>query len=66
MNIAGKQGREGNAAGGNAHKLHIEAIFLIEPEFLGNPKGSSIAGERAVRNDQRLEFLFLGVADARQ
>ena len=61
VDITSKECREGNTARGNAYELYVQAVFFIKPEFLGNPKGP-VAGERAVGDDQRLEFLLLSVA----
>jgi hypothetical protein len=47
---------------GNAYELYIQAVFFVKPEFLGNPKRGPVPGERAVGDDQRLEFFLLSVA----
>ena len=62
VDIASKESCEGNAARGNAYELYVQAVFFIKPEFLGNPKRGPVPGERAVGDDQRLEFLLLSVA----
>jgi hypothetical protein len=60
MDISGKEGGEGNTARSDAYELYVQAILFIEPKFLGDPKRSPVSGSGAVRDNQRLEFLFLG------
>ena len=60
VDIGSKESREGNAARSNTYELHVQTVFFIEPEFLGDPKRSPVSGEGAVGDNQRLEFLLLG------
>ena len=48
VDIASKEGREGDTACGNAYELHVQTVFFIEPEFFGDPKRSPVSGEGAV------------------
>src|SRR4029077_14950011 len=62
VDIASTESREGNAACGNAYELHVQTVFFIQPELLGDPKRCPVASERTVGNNQRLEFLLLSLA----
>ena len=46
VDISSKKRGEGHTARSNAYELHVQTVFFIEPEFLGDPKRGPVSGER--------------------